>query len=40
MKNNFYETPSVEILSFDEKDVITTSGNGFDGEVDTISEQW
>ena len=40
MKKNIYESPSAEIIRFDAEDVIATSGNGFDGEIDPISEDW
>ena len=40
MKNNKYESPLVEIIAFNEEDVIATSGNGFDGEVDPFAESW
>ena len=40
MKNKKYEAPLVEIIKFNAEDVIATSDNGFDGEVDHFAESW
>lgn len=34
-----YEEPKMSIVIFETKDIITTSGNGFEGELDPMYDE-